>query len=119
MDRGVIDLLSITRAGRLAVMELKLHEEINLPMQGLDYWLRVKWLNDRRQFPEFGYFTGAQPSPLPPLLYLVSPAFRFHSTTGRMIRYFNPAIEVIQVGLNDGWRSGPKVLFRHEVRSGS
>jgi hypothetical protein len=119
MDRGVIDLLSITRAGRLAVIELKLHEEINLPMQGLDYWLRVKWLNDRGQFPKFGYFSDAQPSPLPPLLYLVSPAFRFHSTTARVIRYFDPAIKVIQVGLNDGWRSGPKVLFRHEVRSGS
>lgn len=117
-DRGVIDLLTVTRAGRLAVIELKLHEEINLPMQGLDYWLRVKWLNDRRQFPEFGYFPGMEPSPAPPLLYLVSPAFRFHSTTGRMIRYFDPTLEVIQVGLNDGWRSGPKVLFRHDARSG-
>ena len=33
-DRGVIDLLTVTRRGRLAVVELKVHEEINLPAAG-------------------------------------------------------------------------------------
>jgi hypothetical protein len=42
-DRGVIDLLTTTRRGRLAVVELKVHEEINLPLQGLEYWLRVNF----------------------------------------------------------------------------
>ena len=115
-DRGVIDILSVARdphrGNRLAVIELKVHEEINLPLQGLDYWLRVKWLLERRQFQEFGYFPGLELSSAPPLLYLVSPAFRFHSTTGCMIRYLSPAIEVIQVGINQQWRSGIKVLFR-------
>jgi hypothetical protein len=36
-DRGVIDILSVSRPGRLAVIELKLEEDINLPLQGLDY----------------------------------------------------------------------------------
>jgi hypothetical protein len=113
-DRGVIDILGATRQGRLAVIELKLHEEINLLMQGLDYWLRVKWLNDRGQFREFGYFPGLEISPGPPLLYMVCPAFRFHSTFGRMVRYLDPRVELMQVGLNDGWREGVKVLFRRE-----
>ena len=52
-DRGVIDLLAVTGEGRLAVVELKVHEEINLPLQGLDYWLRVKWLQDRNQLQAF------------------------------------------------------------------
>ncbi len=115
-DRGVIDILAVTRRGRLAVIELKLQEEINLPLQGLDYWLRVKWLHERHQFQEFGYFPGLTLTAAPPLLYLVSPAFRFHSTTERMIRYLDPSIEVIQVGLNDRWREGVKVLFRREMR---
>jgi hypothetical protein len=119
VDRGVIDILSITRQGRLAVIELKLHEEINLPLQGLDYWLRVKWLNERGQFRPFGYFPDLEPSPATPLLYLLSPAFRFHSTTGRLVRYFHPAIEVIQVGLNDRWREALKVLYRREMRATS
>jgi hypothetical protein len=116
-DRGVIDILSVTRAGRLAVIELKLHEEINLPMQGLDYWLRVKWLHGRGQFQPAGYFPEIGLASSPPLLYLVSPAFRFHSSTDRLIRYLDPAIEVVQIGLNDQWREQVKVLFRREVRT--
>ena len=77
-DRGIIDILGVTRRGRLAVIELKVHEDINLPVQGLDYWLRVKWLQDRGQFHERGYFRGVELSDDPPLLYLVCPAFRFH-----------------------------------------
>jgi hypothetical protein len=110
--RGVIDILTATRGGRLAVLELKLDEQINLPMQGLDYWLRVKWLADRRQFGPYGYFPGVELAPLPPRLYLVSPGFRFHSSTDRLIRYFHPSIEVIKVGLNQTWRKGVRVLFR-------
>ncbi len=93
-DRGVIDLLTTTRRGRLAVVELKVHEEINLPLQGLDYWLRVELASTRNQFQEFGYFQGCELSDAPPLLYLVSPAFRFHSTTEKLLRYFDRRIEV-------------------------
>ncbi len=114
-DRGVIDLLTTTRRGRLAVIELKVHEEINLPLQGLDYWLRVNWLQQRNQFQEFGYFQGCEVSAAPPLLYLVSPAFRFHSTTEKLLAYFDRNIEVILIGINDTWRKEIKVLFRHPI----
>jgi hypothetical protein len=124
MHRGVIDILGVAlseRSGapnRLAVIELKLYEEINLPLQGLDYWLRVKWLHERGQFKQFGYFPGIDLSPEPPLLYLVSPAFRFHSTTDRLIRCLAPNVEIIQVGINDQWRDGVKVLFRRVLKRG-
>lgn len=116
-DRGVIDILTVTRRGRLAVIELKLVEDINLPLQGLDYWLRVKWLHERGQFEKFAYFPGSVLSPEPPLLYLVSPAFRFHSTTDRVACYLDRSIEVIKVGLNEMWRQGVKVLFRQSPRA--
>jgi hypothetical protein len=118
-DRGVIDLLTTTRRGRLAVVELKVHEEINLPLQGLDYWLRVNWLQKRNQFQEFGYFQGCELSAAAPLLYLVSPAFRFHSTTEKLLRYFDRKIEVILIGINDSWRREIKVLFRHQIPGGT
>ncbi len=117
-DRGVVDILGVTRHGRLAVIELKMQEEINLLMQGLDYWLRVKWLNDHGQFGESGYFPGLEIASSPPLLYMVCPAFRFHSTFGRMARYLDPCVEVIQVGLNDGWREVIQVLFRRQLNDG-
>jgi len=115
-DRGVIDILAASNRGRLAVIELKLDEDINLPLQGLDYWLRVRWLHERGQFQEFGYFPSVELRPDPPLLYLVSPAFRFHSTSDRVIRYLAPSIEVVKVGVNQQWRSGVEVLFRRSGR---
>jgi len=117
-DRGILDLLTVTRRGRLAVVELKVEEEINLPLQGLDYWLRVNWLLKRQQFQEFGYFQGCELSAAPPLLFLVSPAFRFHSTTAKLLAYFDPQIEIALIGINDSWRKEIKVLFRHQMGKG-
>lgn len=115
-DRGVIDVLTVTTHGRLAVIELKLDEDINLPFQGLDYWLRVRWLQEHGEFEKSGYFPGLYLSAEPPLLYLVSPAFRFHSTSDRLIRYMSPQIEVVKVGVNQQWRGGVEVLFRRGAR---
>jgi hypothetical protein len=36
-SRAMIDVLALTRGGRLAVVELKADEDIHLPLQGLDY----------------------------------------------------------------------------------
>ena len=117
-DRGVIDILSVTRDGRLAVIELKLEEQITLPFQALDYWLRVEKLRREGKFQDYGYFPGVTVADAQPLLYLVVPAFRFHSTTTRMLRYLDSSIDVMQIGINDQWRQGIKVLFRRELRSG-
>ena len=114
-DRGVIDILSATESGRLAVIELKLEEDIHLLLQGLDYWLRVKWLHEGGQFQRSGYFPDMNLAPHPPRLYLVSPAFRFHSTTDRVARYLHSSIEIVKVGLNERWRESVQVLFRREL----
>src|SRR5262245_20840480 len=57
-DRAMIDVLGVTSAGRLAVVELKADEDIHLAMQGLDYWARVQWHHSRGEFSKFGYFKG-------------------------------------------------------------
>src|SRR5712692_10142384 len=41
-EHGIFDLLTVTRSGRLAVLELKASEHIHLPLQAADYWLRVR-----------------------------------------------------------------------------
>ena len=41
-DRGMLDLLTVDRSGRLLVIELKADEDLHLPLQGLDYWPRGK-----------------------------------------------------------------------------
>ncbi len=48
-DRGLLDLLTLDRNGRLAIIELKADEDLHLPLQALDYWIRVRALNDDRE----------------------------------------------------------------------
>jgi hypothetical protein len=50
-DRGMLDLLGVTDDGRLAVIELKADEDLHLALQGLDYWVRVRW--HHLQNPDF------------------------------------------------------------------
>ena len=59
-DRGVLDLLAIDTSGRLAVIELKASEDVHLPLQALDYWMRVAWHVERREFQANGYFPGRE-----------------------------------------------------------
>ena len=49
------EVLTVTRQGRLAVVELKADEDIHLPLQGLDYWSRVAWHHSRGEFQRYGY----------------------------------------------------------------
>ena len=53
-QRGLIDLLAVDYSGRLAVLELKASQDIHLPLQALDYWMRVKWHIDRDEFAAHG-----------------------------------------------------------------
>lgn len=111
-DRGVLDLLAIERSGRLAVIELKATADLQLPVQALDYWLRVKWHLDRNEFSPNGYFPGMALRPEPPRLFLVSPALEFHPATETVLSYFSPAIDVERIGVGVEWRKGLQVMFR-------
>ena len=111
-DRGVIDLLGVTREGRLAVVELKAVEDIHLVLQAVDYWLRVRWHLQQDDFHRYGYFSGIELQQKPPLLYLVAPCFRFHPATDTLLRYLCRDLEVTRVGLNENWRRGLRVVLR-------
>jgi hypothetical protein len=103
-DRAMIDLLTCTREGRLAIIELKAEEDIHLPLQGVDYWARVVWHHHRGEFHKFGYFAGRELSPEPPLLFLVAPALHVHPATDTLLRYITPQIEATVVGIDERWR---------------
>jgi len=111
-DRAMLDVLTTTRDGRLAVVELKADEDIHLPLQGLDYWSRVEWHHARGEFPRFGYFPEQELSPEKPLLYLVAPALHIHPQTDVLLRYISPEINWEFVGIDERWREGVKVVFR-------
>jgi len=111
-DRGIIDLLGVTRDGRLAVLELKASEDIHLVMQAVDYWLRVRFHHEQEDFSRYGYFPEIRLNAKPPLLFLVAPGFRFHPSTDIVLRYLSPEIEIARIALAENWRRGLRVVFR-------
>src|SRR5580693_6880316 len=111
-DRGVLDLLGVTRQGRLVVIELKASEDLQLPVQAVDYWLRVRRHQREADFQRDGYFPGIVIDPQTPLVWLVSPGLRFHSATDMLLKYLSPEIHVTRIGLAENWRRGLKVIFR-------
>jgi hypothetical protein len=111
-DRGIIDLLGVTKDGRLAVLELKASEDIHLVMQAVDYWLRVRFHHGQNDFSRYGYFPEVRLNAKPPLLFLVAPGFRFHPSIDIVLRYLSPEIEIARIALAENWRHGLRVVFR-------
>jgi hypothetical protein len=111
-DRGVLDLLAVDHAGSLAVVEVKASEDLHLPLQALDYWIRVRWHVLRDDFSRSGYFPGKALRPVPPRLLLVAPALNFHPTTEALVEYLSPEVRVDIIGVGMDWRNQVKVMFR-------
>jgi hypothetical protein len=111
-EHGILDLLTVTRAGRLAVIELKASEDIHLPLQAADYWLRVWRYLQNGEIVRYGYFQGIALQQASPLVYLVAPALRFHPTTDHLLNYLSPELEIVRVGLAESWRRGLRVVMR-------
>jgi hypothetical protein len=121
--RGMLDLLTLDRNGRLVVLELKADEDLHLPLQALDYWIRVRALNEDRRavnggtrapsaFERQGYFEGAEVSPLAPKLLLAAPALRIHPANEAVLRYLSPQVEWELAALSEHWRRELKTVFR-------
>jgi hypothetical protein len=122
-DRGMLDLLTLDRNARLVVLELKADEDLHLPLQALDYWMRVRALNADREaargttaplpaFTRSGYFPGVEISAPPPRLILAAPALRIHPANETVLRYLSPEIEWELLALTEHWRRELKIVFR-------
>lgn len=109
-ERELIDLLSINPAGKLAILELKTSEDIRLPIQALDYWMRIRWHAERDELNHL--FPGVPIAKKAPKLLLVAPALAFHASNEIVLRYFSPEIEVERIGVNSDWESALRVAFR-------
>jgi hypothetical protein len=108
-QRSVIDLLTINDENRLVVIEIKVGEDPQLPMQGLDYWLCIEQARLLGEFERRGLFNGIEIANRSPLLYLVAPQLRFHRTFTELARCLSPQIEAYRIGVNSNWRTGVRV----------
>ncbi len=118
-DRAMLDLLAVNSSGRLAVLELKAEDDMQLPLQGLDYWLRVYQLHQQRsvttglsELESAGYFKKVQLSHASPLLYFVAPALRIHPSNEIVLQYFAEEVEWTFIAVNEDWRRERRVIFR-------
>ena len=116
-DRAMLDVLTCTLDGRLAILELKANEDIHLPLQGLDYWARVRWHQQHGEFARHGYFAGRELSSAPPLLFLVAPALRVHPASDVLLRYLSPRIEWTLVQVDERWRNGVRVVNKKHAKA--
>ena len=119
-DHGLLDLLGVTADGRLAVIELKVDDDLHFALQGLDYWIRVRhhhlqtvdMATGLGEFQRHGYFRGVQLSPLPPRLYLVAPSLHIHPATETILRYVSSRVDWNLLALDERWRQQIRVVWR-------
>lgn len=117
-DRGMLDLLAVRRDGRLAVIELKADEDLHMPLQGLDYWIRVqravrtRSAEDANEFTRHGYFPGIVLADAPPLLTFIAPALRVHPSTETILNALSPEIEWSILAVGEGWRRSLELIWR-------
>ena len=109
-ERQLIDLLAVSAAGRLSILELKTAEDLHLPIQGLDYWMRVRWHLERGELSHL--FPSIPLLPAAPKLSLVAPALSFHPSNQIVLCYFAPEIQIERIGVNSEWESRLQVAFR-------
>ncbi|OYT73566.1 MAG: hypothetical protein CFK52_01195 [Chloracidobacterium sp. CP2_5A] len=110
---GLADFLTLTRAGRLAVVELKATADADAIWQALTYWLRAAHHWRQGDFVRRGYFAGAQLAErAQPALYLIAPTLRFHPVARAVARRLRPGLDLTLLGVNEGWRRSLRAVFR-------
>jgi hypothetical protein len=119
-SRTLLDLLTVTRQGRLAVLELKADDDLHLPLQALDYWARVRTLHRAGEIARGGYFPGVELSPEDPLLFLIAPALHIHPANETILRHLSRVLPWQFLAVDEHWRTDCRVLLRkHATEAGT
>ena len=111
-DRKILDLLTVTEDGRLVVIEIKAAADPDLPFQAFDYWLAVERHRKAGDFEANGYFKGLRIRDESALLVIVAPLLSFHKSVDRLLAILPPGLPLVQIGINQAWKGGIKVLRR-------
>ena len=111
-SRGVLDLLTIDRHGRLVVLEIKADDDLHLPLQALDYWARVRMLHRDGTLQAHGYFPGMELANEDPLLWLVAPALHVHPANETVLRHLATEVPWQLIAVDEHWREQCRVVLR-------
>ncbi|HUB19558.1 MAG TPA: hypothetical protein VL990_13040 [Acidobacteriaceae bacterium] len=116
-SRTLLDLVTVNRHGRLVILELKADDDLHLPLQALDYWIRIRALHRAGEIARRGYFPGVEclPTGSPdtdPLLCCVAPALHIHPANETIFRALSPAVPWEFIALDEHWRTECRVVLR-------
>ena len=111
-ERNIIDLLTITKDGRMVVIEIKASPDPDLPFQALDYWIAVERHREAGDFENNGYFSGCVMNDQPSLLLMVAPLLAYHKTTRQLIPFLPQNVPIMEIGINQTWKKEIKILRR-------
>jgi hypothetical protein len=111
-DRNIIDLLTITKSGRLVVIEVKATADPDLPFQAFDYWLAVERHRKAGDFQAKGYFHGLDIRDEPAHLMVVAPLLAFHRSLDGLLEMLPRNLPFVQIGINQSWKREIKILRR-------
>jgi len=110
-----IDMLALRRDGRLVVIELKVSEDREHVLQGVDYWRRVETHRLRGHIARAKLFGDLLIRDESPLVYLVAPTLRFHPSFTTLAQLIAHDIEIYRFDINENWRAGVQVMRRLRV----
>ena len=110
-----IDMLALRQDGRLVVIELKVSEDREHVLQGVDYWRRVEAHRRRGHIAKAKLFGERKIRDESPLVYLVAPTLRVHPSFQILARCIDSDIEIYRFDINEDWRSGVRVMRRMRV----
>ncbi|MBA2338875.1 MAG: hypothetical protein H0V88_00645 [Pyrinomonadaceae bacterium] len=109
------DLLALRNDGRLVLIELKVSEDVVLPLQAADYWRRVEAQRRCGNLQRIRLFDEKIIANEPSLVYTVAPTLRFHRQFATIARSISPEIELYRFDINEDWRTGVRVMRRVRV----
>ncbi|HEV2280292.1 MAG TPA: hypothetical protein VGS02_19080 [Acidobacteriaceae bacterium] len=118
-SRGVLDMLTVNCKGRLVVLEIKADDDLQLPLQALDYWERVRMLHRDGALTRHGYFPGVELAAEDPLLFLVAPALHVHPANETVLRHFADEVPWELIAVDEHWRENCRVVLRKRGASSS
>lgn len=110
-----IDMLALRQDGRLVVIELKVSEDREHVLQGVDYWRRVEAHRRRGHIAKAKLFGERRILDESPLVYLVAPTLRFHPSFRTLASCIDNEIELYRFDINEDWRKGVRVMRRMRV----
>ncbi len=110
-----VDLLALRNDNRLVLIELKVSEDVALPVQAADYWRRVEAQRRSGNLQRIKLFDEKVILDAPPLVYAVAPTLRFHRQFSIIARSISPEIELYRFDINEDWRKGVRVMRRIRV----